>query len=684
MTARRMLCAMICCLLGLSGLPWPLAASTSEITIEEMIVYGRAEQQLGSALSASEGLVGYQDFEIPPLMRVGELVESVPGMVATQHSGTGKANQYFLRGFNLDHGTDFAASVDGTPVNMRTHGHGQGYLDLNFLIPELVKTARYRKGPYHAAQGDFSSAGSVEFSLYDRLPESLVSATIGGYGYGRAMLAGSTDLGAGALLAAVDATVYEGPWDLDENLRQYKGYLSGTFELWGGTARTTFQGYEGEWDATDQIPQRAVESGVIDEYGYIDPDLGGKTSRYALTADVDFESWHAGVYAIDYELSLYSNFTYFLDDPVEGDEFEQRDDRVVWGAWVEGERPVTVGGRAVTLRWGGDARYDDIRRVALYGTDARSRTDVTRRDQVDEISLAAYGEAAVPVTDRLRATVGLRGDYYDWDVTANLSENSGSGSDQLISPKLNLAYLFSDALEAYAGWGRGFHSNDVRGATISVDPGTGEPVEPVDVLVPSEGAELGLRFESGSTFNATLAAFWLELDSELVYVGDAGTVEPNGATRRTGIELTGFWQAADWLSLNAAYTSTDARFKQDQGGGDRIPGAVKETFVVGANAVWENGFGAGLRLRYLGTAPLIEDNSVRSGDSLLLNASASYRWQSLEFRLDAFNLLDSDDDDISYYYASRLEGEPAEGVEDVHFHPLEPRSIRASVTLHWD
>lgn len=672
------------CLLAL-GCPFPrVLASTSEITIEEMIVYGRAEQQLGSALSASEGVVGFLDFEIPPLMRVGELVESVPGMVATQHSGTGKANQYFLRGFNLDHGTDFAASVDGTPVNMRSHGHGQGYLDLNFLIPELVKTARYRKGTYYAAQGDFSSAGSVEFSLHDRLPESLLTATIGQYGYGRAMLAGSTDVGSGAVLLAADAATYAGPWDLDENLRQYKLYLSGTFGLWGGTARATFQGYDGEWDATDQVPRRAVASGLIDALGYIDPDLGGKTSRFALTADLDYEAWHAGAYVIDYELSLFSNFTYYLDHPLEGDEFEQRDERVVWGAWVEGERTLRIGARPLVFRWGGDFRYDDVRRVALYDTIARTRTGVTRRDRLDEFSLSSYGELELPVTERFRATLGLRGDYYDWDVAARRPENSGRGDDSLLSPKVDLAYLFSDAVEAYAGWGRGFHSNDVRGATISVDPGTGEPVAPVDVLVPSAGAELGLRFEAGSTFNATLAGFWLELDSELVYVGDAGTVEPNGATRRKGLELTAFWQATDWLSLNVAFTDTDARFKQDLGAGDRIPGAVEQTFVVGANAVWRNGFGAGLRLRYLGPAPLVEDDSIRSQDSVLLNASASYRWKTVEFRLDAFNLLDSGDDDISYFYASRLEGEPTEGVEDVHFHPLEPRSIRASVTLHWD
>ena len=294
-----------------------------------------------------------------------------------------------------------------------------------------------------------------------------------------------------------------------------------------------------------------------------------------------------------------------------------------------------------------------------------------------------FGEVEIPLTPKLRGTVGLRADYLGWDVSALRSANSGDGDDAVVTPKLNLAYRFSEDFEGYVNWGRGFHSNDVRGATISVDPVTGDPAGRVDALVDSDGAEVGLRFEQGRNFNATLVAFWLELDSELVFVGDAGFTEANDGSERKGLELNAFWQANNWLAFNGALTTTDAKFKTDQGGGREIPGAVDTTLTVGANAAWDNGISASFKARYLGESPLVEDNSAVADASLLVNAGIAYRRGPLELRVDAFNLLNSDDNDIAYFYASRLPGEPTGGVEDTHFHPLEPRSVRATMTFHW-
>ena len=655
----------------------------AEQDIEEVLVFGRAEQQIGTTQTASEGLVGYDDISLPPLLRVGELVEAVPGMVATQHSGTGKANQYFLRGFNLDHGTDFSAHVNGVPINMRNHGHGQGYLDLNSIIPELVKTTAYRKGPYHASKGDFSSAGSVDFSLYQGLTENLIKVTYGEYDYSRILAAGSTSLGAGTVIGALDMNRYNGPWELEENLKQHKGYLGYSLPIGDLTANFTLQTYDSEWDATDQIPLRAVESGVIDALGYIDPDLGGETQRHALTMELTGSRWRAGGYLVDYDFTLFSNFTYLLDNPTLGDEFEQRDDRQIWGVWVSGERSVQLPERTVDLRWGVDTTYNDINEVGLFNTAARQRFSATRDDSIKHWSASAWASLEVPVTERLRAIAGLRGDLFNWDVNAQLQENSGTGKGNQLSPSLNLAYRFSDNVEAYASWGHGFHSNDVRGTTITIDPSSGEAVQPVDALVRSVGTELGLRVESGQRFNASLAVFRLELGSELLYVGDAGTTEPNNGSMRTGIELASFWQVTNWLSLNAAYTWTDAQYQSSGSDGNRIPGAVEDTATLGANAAWTNGLSASLRARYLGEAPLAEDNAVRSTASWLVNAGVAYRWGKVEFRVDVFNLLDSDDNDIAYFYTSRLPDEPSAGVEDIHFHPLEPRSARGSVTYHW-
>ena len=662
-------------------LPADGLSHTEGAEIEEVVVYGRAEQLVGTAHAASEGVIGYADLQLPPLLRVGELMEGVPGMVATQHSGTGKANQFFVRGFNLDHGTDLSVHAGGVPVNMRTHGHGQGYVDLNFIIPETVEKLTYRKGTYSAQTGDFSTAASSAFDFYERLPNNLVQITGGSYDYWRGLAAGSREFGAATLTGALDVTGYEGPWDLPEDLRQVRLHLAGSFDLGGNRARLTLQGYDGAWDSTDQIPARAVEAGLIDRLGFIDPDLGGETSRWALIGELTLGQADIVAYALDYDFQLFSNFTYLLNEPVRGDQFEQTDKRQIYGGSVAG---LTEFSDNAYFRWGGDLRIDDIEEVALYNTETRQRFNTVRQDSVRQNSASGYAELEIAPWERLRLVGGIRADYFDWRVRALREANSGSGDDALLSPKLAMSYRFSDGLEGYLNWGRGFHSNDVRGAEISVDPVTGDAVDPVEVFARADGGEIGLRFERGSAFNTTLVGFLLDLDSELVFVGDAGSTEPNDATRRQGVELAAFWQTNRWLSMNAAYTYTDAKFREDQGGGREIPGAIDSTFTFTANGVWANGLTASARVRWLADAPLTEDGSVRSEDSLLVNASAGYRLGPMEFRLEAFNLLDSKDADISYFYASRLPDEPADGVEDIHYHPLEPRSVRLTVRYLFD
>lgn len=646
--------------------------------VEELIVFGRSQEVIGTADQASEGIVAYDDIRLPPLLRIGELAEAVPGMVATQHSGTGKANQYFLRGFNLDHGTDFSAFVDGVPINMRTHGHGQGYLDLNFIIPELVEITSYRKGPYAAQAGDFSSAGTVEFKLYDALEESILNLTAGEYGYNRGVIAASTDVRDATATFAWDYTAYDGPWNLDEDLSQTRFYANLAGTLGTANAKVSLLGYLGDWNSSDQLPIRAIGSELADERGFIDPFLGGHTDRFSLTGELSTDEWTATAYVVDYDFSLFSNFTYLLEDPTSGDQFEQVDERRIYGMRIDryGEGPIA-------FNWGGDLRYDDISEVGLFRTVERRRTDTVRTDSVDQFSASAYGELEFRPLEDLRASVGVRADYLSWDVDALRQENSGSGNDTLVSPKLNLAYRLGDSAELYANWGRGFHSNDVRGNTISVDPVSGDPADPVDALAKSSGAELGLRLERGDRFNATLTGFWVSLDSELLFVGDAGGTEVNGATERRGIELSTFLKANDWLAVNFSYTLTDSEFDEDQGGGHEIPGAIESSATLGLNAAWDNGLFVSARARYLGEAPLVEDDSVRSPSSLLVNVGGGYRFGNFSVRLDVFNLFDSDDYDIAYFYASRLPGEPAEGVEDIHFRPLEPRSVRTSVTYHW-
>jgi outer membrane receptor protein involved in Fe transport len=645
---------------------------------QEIIVHGRQLEQIGTAQTASEGVVGYADFAAKPISRVGELAENVPGLIATQHSGTGKANQYFLRGFNLDHGTDFAAFVDGVPVNMRSHGHGQGYLDLNFVIPELIERIDYRKGPYHAETGDFSLAGSAAFRTCDRLPQPFVEATVGEYGYYRALAAGSAAVGAGDLLIGLEGTLSNGPWLLDEDLEKVNGLvkLSGDAGRW----RVAASVYHANWTSSDQIPLRAVENGRISRFGFIDPDLGGRTTRLSLNGGADLGALSLDAYALHYRFRLTSNFTYFLDDPLNGDEFQQRDRRSVFGASLRHRTETRVGAIRASFRLGVDARYDDVGLVGLYRSSGGIRDETVREDRLDEYSLGLFGEVELALSGTLRAILGVRGEAYGYDVSSTLAANSGRGGDSILLPKASLAWRAGRHAEFYASYGEGFHSNDARGAAIAVDPASGDPADPVPPLVRGRGAEWGARIEY-PRFIASLALFRLTIGSELVFVGDAGGTEPSPPSRRQGAEATLFWQPADGLTLDGSASFTRARFRGLGAGADRIPEAVGEVLAGGATVDLGRGISGTVRLRHFGPAPLAEDDSVRSDATTLVNLGAYYGFGAGRIALDLFNLFDARDPDISYFYASRLPGEPAQGVENLHFHPVEPRQLRASLRL---
>ena len=646
---------------------------------DDIVVYGRALAQIGTATSGSQGVVGYKDFEDKPLSRVGELVENVPGVIATQHSGTGKANQYFLRGFNLDHGTDFAGFVDGVPVNMRTHGHGQGYMDLNFLIPELVERIDYRKGPYFSDVGDFSAAGTVKFTTADRLAEPLLQATAGSYGYYRALAAGSEAVGGGDLLVALDGTVSNGPWVLDEKLRKVNTLIKFSRGTDASGWNVGLTGYHATWNSTDQVPQRAIDSGLIGRFGNIDNQLGGETTRIGMTGNGHFGATEVNLFGLYYRFRLTSNFTYFLDDPVNGDEFQQRDQRGVFGGSIKHSFPATIAGVPVTFVLGGDTRYDHIGKVGLYHTVDAVRIGTVRQDRIDEVSGAIYAEGTASLTDRLRVVVGLRGDLYGYNVHAEtLAANGGKGHDAMLGPKAAIAWRPVNHLELYANYGESYHSNDVRGATIRFDPKTGDAVDQVQALVKARGSELGARLEY-PRFTASVVAFYLALGSELVFSGDGGTTEPNPASRRYGTEATLFWRPFDWVALDAAAAFTHARFHDVDPDQTRIPNSVDNVLSGGAAFELGHGLTASLRVRHFGAAPLIEDDSARSKPTTLANLGGYYKRGRAKIGIDVLNVLGSKDNDITYFYTSRLRGEPADGVDDYHLHPVEPRQFRVSL-----
>ena len=546
-------------------------------TLDEVTVVGRRLNLVGEAISASEGSVGQAELAARPLLRSGDLLEFVPGLVATQHSGSGKANQYFLRGFNLDHGTDFATSVDAMPVNMRTHGHGQGWTDLNFLIPQTVEELSYRKGTYYADVGDFSSSGSARFRVADDVAEGIAELTVGEYGYRRGVLVDSVESGGGDLLYAVELQSFDGPWDdIDEDVEKINLTLRHSKEMGGGRAHLMVMAYDNAWNSQDQIPQRAVNSGLISPFGSIDPSVGGEASRYSVSGGWNGAAFggelRAELYAIDAYLDLFSNFTYLLGDAVNGDQFEQVDDRRVYGFELSQQ---WQSGRS---RWrvGADGRFDDIDSVGLFRTRQRERVSTVREDGVEEDSVGLHVANEFRFNDRLRTYVGLRYDAFDFDVEArSLPENSGEADDAATSLKASVIYQPLDAMELYASYGQGFHSNDARGTTIRLDPSSGGPVDRVDPLVSSDGAELGARLHFSDRLQATVAAWTLRLDSELLFVGDAGNTEAGRPSRRDGVELGLYWFGSENLSAEIEASYTDSKFRDEDPVGDEIPGSVQ-------------------------------------------------------------------------------------------------------------
>ena len=666
--------------------PEPLSADFP-MTLEPVVVTGRADDLTGIAGSASEGRVGQSQLETRPFLRPGEILEVVPGVIVTQHSGTGKANQYFLRGFNLDHGTDFSSFVDGVPVNFPTHAHGQGYMDLNWIIPELIDYVTFRKGPYYADVGDFSSAGTASFHLFKTLPEGLAKVGIGQDDYYRVLVAHSPQIGPGSLLYAFEANFYNGPWDHNEHVRKFNGLLKYSFRSGPSNFSLGFAAYSNNWDSTDQIPQRAVDQGLISRLGTIDPSDGGRTARYSLYGEWSYKGniglTQANAYLTYYRLRLFSNFTFFLDDPDNGDQFEQSDRRVVAGGKVAQTWSSTMLGTTMDHTVGLQVRHDAIPEVALFQTLQRDRIGTTRNDEVHETSVGFYYQNQTPWHPKVRSVLGLRGDVFVFDVDSDTATNSGNTTAAIFSPKLSLIFGPWASTELYLNGGFGFHSNDARGTTITVDPKTADPAQQVDPLVRTKGAEIGVRSTWIPGLNSTLAFWYLQLDSELLFVGDAGITEPSRASRRYGVEWTNFYRPLPWLALDFDIAYSHARFTEDDPAGNYIPGSVETVIAAGATIDLPIGVFGSLRTRYFGPRPLIEDNSVRSKSTTLVNLEAGYKYKKLQAQIDVLNLFNAKDHDIDYFYASRLPGEPVEGVNDLHFHPVEPRTVRFYLTYRF-
>ena len=652
-----------------------------------IIVTGSRISQLGIADSANAGVVTGKQLAARTVYRPGELLEVTPGLIVSQHSGEGKANQFYLRGFNLDHGTDLRTSIDGMLVNQRSHSHGQGWSDVNWLIPELAGTLTYHKGPYSAEDGDFAAAGSVSVHYVDTLPKTLVSLGVGENGYRRGLVAGSSPAASGNLLYALELFHNDGPFTKGDNYRKINGVLRYSRGTEASGFNLTGMAYNATYNATDQIPERAVDAGTLNRFSSIDPTDGGKVHRYSLSA-----AWHqntentatkVNAYIINNRLRIYSNFTYFLDDPVNGDQFAQPDNRTDMTLNASHAWKGSLFGRPSETTVGIQIQRDAIRN-GLLSTKARQEISETRRDRFKETSVGAYFENTIHWAEKFRTVIGLREDYYKFEVHSSLDANSGRTHASLVSPKLSLIFGPWSKTEFYLNAGTGFHSNDARGTVIAIDPKSGDPADRVPGLVRAKGAEAGIRTEIIPRLQSTLSVYGLDFASELIFQGDAGTTSAGRPSRRVGFEFSNYYKPTDWLTIDADIAYAKARFRDIDPVGRRIPGAVEGVASLAASVDNLGPYFGALQFRYFGPRPLIEDNSVRSKSTTTLNGRAGYKiGPNVSVEVEGFNLLNSKSSAIDYYYQSRLPNEGPDGENDIHFHPIESRSARLTLTARF-
>ncbi len=672
------------------GLAWGLAGAQASpagapdvvASVQRVEVDGHYDNGIGTSDAASQGTVRGERLTDLPLLRPGEVLETVPGLVVTQHSGDGKANQYFLRGYNLDHGTDFATWVDGVPINMPTNAHGQGYTDLNFLVPELVEKIEYRKGPYFAEDGDFSSAGSARIKYVDHLDQGLLNLGAGSNGYRRLLLAGSTTLAGGPrVLGAVEAQRDDGPWTTPEGVRKYNGLLKisdGDHDRgWSVTAMD----YTNHWTSTDQVPLSLIEDGTLGRFSALDPTDGGNSTRTFASGE-----WHAhgdagytdlSAYAQHYKLKLWSDFTYFEDDPVRGDQFEQKEARnVVGGQAVHGWQH-TLFGNDSTTEAGVSLRHDHVD-VGLLHTEARVPFDTVSNDHVSETGVAAWVQNTTTWLPWLRTLLGLRDDHVFMDVRAlQVPADGGRASGGKLSPKVSLIFGPWAKTEFFANAGRGFHSNDARG--VVADPGA------VPALVASKGEELGLRSEIVPGLQTSLAFWRLDSDSELVYSADAGDTEANGASKRHGIELNNHLVLGRWLLVDADMAWTHARYADANANGEPgndIGNAVPRVGLLGVTLHELGPWSAGLVTRFIGSYPLSQDGSLRATSAIVSNLQVRRALTpKVSLQLDVLNLFDRKFYDIAYEQDYRVAPGAPVVPDGVTVHPGEPRALRISLAL---
>ncbi len=664
-------------LVGFLLAPFVLTAQTTDSIKKSQgeAVVVEAERPFSAA---SDAAFRAASFQLRPKSSAQDILRVVPGLFIAQHAGGGKAEQIFLRGFDADHGTDVNISVDDAPVNMVSHGHGQGYADLHFIIPEAIERVDVAKGPYFARFGDLATAGAVVFNTYEKLGENIVRVEGGQFGTYRALGLIKAPFESDKISSYFGAEVYktDGYFESEQNFNRINLMGKATF-MTGETSKisASILTFSGGWDASGQVPSRAVESGLITRYGAIDPNEGGATSR--TTGILKFTTGGANPFTLtgsvtDYRFRLYSNFTFYLDDTVNGDMIEQTDKRTITALRAESNQSYQVGNSIMRTTFGANLRTDDIA-VGLYHDSVRTRIETRREGLVNQRQLGTYLQQEIAY-DMFNLQLGMRADYIGFDVTNSLEQGAspeGVAQQFIFSPKANLSITPSEGLSFFGNFGYGFHSNDARVVVAA---------KGADSTLPRAiGFETGVRIgKVTDLISGSVAAWQLDLESELVYIGDAGEYEPKGKTRRQGIDMELRVTPLEWLAFGADMTISRGRFLDLAEGENFIPLAPNMTLTANAVAKFES-VSAALRLRMLDDRPANETNSVTAFGYEIIDLSAAYHISAnIEVYANIENLFDAVWNEAQFDTESRLKGE-AESVSELHYTPGSPRNVRVGM-----
>ncbi|MEM9919996.1 MAG: TonB-dependent receptor [Bacteroidota bacterium] len=671
--------------LGFQTLEYELASKDFndgiEFTLEEAF-FELDQISVSNSMKAINKITSI-DLQTDPVNSSQEVLRRVPGLFIGQHAGGGKAEQIFLRGFDIDHGTDIGITVDGMPVNMVSHAHGQGYADLHFLIPETIENIDFGKGPYYTNQGNFNTAGYVDFKTKDKVDQSSIGMEFGQFGTFRTssifnLLGNSKKQNA---YVASEYILTEGPFDSPQNFNRLNLMAKYTSEFDNSDRLSILiSRFQSKWDASGQIPQRLVDNGTISRFGAVDDTEGGNTSRTNFSVQhtkfINNSSFiKTNAFFSHYDFELFSNFTFFLEDPENGDQIRQAEDRRIYGINSTMYQETNVGNAQLELSYGVGLRYDDVNDVGLFRTANRKTTLETLADgEVDESNIFGFVNAEFDFGDWM-INAGVRFDAFNFDYTDRLQTlyTSLSESAFAVSPKLSVIYNPTNNLQLYFKSGVGFHSNDTR---VVVAQG-GE-----EILPAAYGVDLGTVWKPAPRLWINAAVWYLFLEQEFVYVGDAAIVEPSGKTARQGVDFGLRYQLTNYLFFNADVNYTHARAIDEDEGADRIPLAPELTSMGGLAFRHPSGFSAGIQYRYIRDRPANEDNSIIAEGYFITDLTASYTFKKVTIGFAIENLFDQDWNEAQFATESRLSNE-AEPVEELHFTPGVPFFFKGNLTYRF-